>query len=76
MREPKGGVKMTVNEKITRVRESLGLNQTQFAKLLGVSKQTISAWEKQGTSVPYQKQLYIAEKLNVNPSVIFGDEVF
>lgn len=66
---------MNVNQKIKSLRENLGLNQPQFAKLLGVSKQTVSAWEKDGTSVPYKKQKLIAEKLNVPIFMIFDDDV-
>lgn len=34
------------NEQIKALRESLGLNQAEFAKLMGVHPMTVSKWER------------------------------
>jgi DNA-binding transcriptional regulator YiaG len=33
---------------VTRIREAIGLSVSDFAKLLGVTRQTIHAWEREG----------------------------
>ena len=45
-----------VSNKIRLGRKNKNINQTQFAEILGVSKQTVCDWEK-GRSVPKYKNL-------------------
>lgn len=40
-----------IAEKIKKERERLGLTQEEFGKLIGISKQSISSWEK-GRNLP------------------------
>lgn len=43
--------KLTIGQKIVAVRKSAGFNQTDFAKRIGVAKQTLSNWEH-GRNLP------------------------
>lgn len=57
---------MTSNE-IKEIRKGLGLNQTQFAKKMGVSLRTIQNWESDNYEIPYT----VTQKVrNLNESLI------
>ena len=43
--------KLTIGKKIMEVRIKVGYNQTEFAKRIGVAKQTLSNWEH-GRNMP------------------------
>lgn len=43
--------KLTIGQKIIDVRKTAGYNQTEFAKRIGVAKQTLSNWEH-GRNLP------------------------
>ena len=43
--------KLTIGQKIIEVRKTAGYNQTDFAKRIGVAKQTLSNWEH-GRNLP------------------------
>jgi DNA-binding transcriptional regulator YiaG len=52
---------------IIKLRESLGLNQQQFAELIGVSRKTVNQWEKgvhppRGLSIKALEQLLEKQK--------------
>ncbi|MBQ9255290.1 MAG: helix-turn-helix domain-containing protein [Clostridia bacterium] len=49
------------NLEIKKIRENLGLNQTEFGKLLGISKNTVSNWENKNTEIPKTMQPLIAK---------------
>lgn len=62
----------------TRLKEALeekGNNYTDFAKELGVSKQTISAWLKGERSPKSPTATQVALKLNVSPAWLSGFDV-
>ena len=62
----------------TRLKEALeekGKNYTDFAKELGVSKQTISAWLKGERSPKSPTATQVALKLNVSPAWLSGFDV-
>jgi transcriptional regulator with XRE-family HTH domain len=44
-------------EEVTRIRTRMGLNQVQFAELLGVAASTVSRWERLARIDPMQARL-------------------
>ena len=42
---------MTAPTKFQIIREAMGLNKTELAKLMGVNRATVSRWEKGGATV-------------------------
>lgn len=66
---------MTVNEKVYALRMRLGISQQKFADKVGVSKQTVSRWEKANGSIPYQKQIQICEAFHLAKEEVFDDKV-
>ena len=66
---------MTENEKVYALRQRLGMSQDAFGKKLGVSKQTVSRWEKPNGSIPYYAQKRICEVFRVPKEDVFNDDV-
>ena len=66
---------MTIGERIKLRREKAGISQTDFAKMIKVTKQTLYKYE-QGiiTNIPSNKIEEIANVLGVSPSYIMGWE--
>ena len=54
---------MTFGHFIRKKRRLIGLNQTDFAEILGVDRGTISMWELGITSPPFDKATEIINKL-------------
>lgn len=54
---------MPFGEYIRKKRRILGMNQTDFAKLLGVNQGTISMWELRVTSPPIDDATEIIQRL-------------
>jgi len=52
---------MTINEKIIAVRTELNLSQEGFAKLVGVTRQAVSRWEKDEASPDVKRLQLICE---------------
>mgnify|MGYP001779722962 CR=1 FL=1 len=72
---------MTVGERIKKVRETLGINQVDFAAEINVSKQTLYKYENNLiTNIPSDKIEAIARCGHVSPAYLMGwteqDEVF
>lgn len=44
-------------EEVTRIRTRMGLNQVQFAELLGVAASTVSRWERLARIDPMQARI-------------------
>lgn len=66
---------MTVGERIRNNRECLGISQTDLAKRINVSKQTLYKYETNIiTNIPSNIIEDIATILNVSPSVLMGWE--
>lgn len=64
---------MTVGERIRERRTALGINQTQLADKISVSKQTLYKYETGViTNIPSDKIEKIAETLNTTPEVLMG----
>lgn len=57
---------MTENERIKRIRESVGLTQEKFAKRIGIGGSAISQIEKGHIRASEQTQLFICREFNVN----------
>ena len=54
---------MPFGEYIRKKRRILGMNQTDFAKMLGVNQGTISMWELRETSPPFEDAVEIVHRL-------------
>ncbi len=64
---------MTVGERIRREREYLGISQTNLAKKVGVSKQTLYKYETNViTNIPSNIIENIATVLNISPCILMG----
>lgn len=64
---------MTKGQRIKARRQELQINQTDFAKLIGVSKQSLYKYENDIiTNIPSDIIERIAEKLKVSPAYIMG----
>ena len=61
---------MYLKDEIRNRRRALGLNQTEFAKLLGISNQTISRWESGHANPASGKILKMAELFKVKPEFL------
>lgn len=66
---------MTFGEKLKNERHKLGLDQTEFGKLIGVSLRTVVTYEK-GQGFPRSRSDYkrIAEVLNVNVNYLLTED--
>ncbi len=64
---------MTVGDRIRKCREDSGMSQTDLAKKLNVSKQTLYKYEMNIiTNIPSDKIERIGEFLDVSPSYLMG----
>lgn len=66
---------MTFGEKLKNERHKLGLDQTEFGRLIGVSLRTVVTYEK-GQGFPRSRSDYkrIAEVLNVNVNYLLTED--
>ena len=63
---------LTLNENIKRLRLARGLNQVEFAKAMGVSKQCVSNWENDNVMPSIEMLVKIADYFNVTTDYILG----
>ena len=63
---------LMLNENIKRLRLSRGLNQVEFAKIMGVSKQCVSNWENDNVMPSIEMLCRIADFFNVTTDYILG----
>ena len=63
---------LTLNENIKRLRLARGLNQVEFAKAMGVSKQCVSNWENDNVMPSIEMLIKIADFFNVTTDYILG----
>lgn len=64
---------MTVGDRIRKQREKLGISQTDLAKNVKISKQTLYKYETNIiTNVPSNTVQNIAEVLNISPAYLMG----
>lgn len=60
------------SKRIKEVRESLGMNKTQFAEFIKTSLSNITRYEKDSMGVSLESVKAIGEKLNINPGWLLG----
>lgn len=71
-----GGNKMTIADKISRLRKEKGLSQEAFAEALGVSRQSVSKWES-GSALPdTDKIIAMSELFGVSTDFILKEDSF
>ena len=64
---------MTRGQRIKLKREELNIQQTDFAKRVNISKQTLYKYENDIiTNIPYDKVVEMANALFFSPAYIFG----
>ncbi|XAM45828.1 hypothetical protein TPDSL_23360 [Terrisporobacter petrolearius] len=61
-----------LGDNIRENREKLGINQVELAKLMGVSKQTVSNWENDNRIPPTQTLDKLADIFNVTTDSLLG----
>lgn len=61
-----------LNESIKKLRLSRKLNQVEFAKLLGVTKQCVSNWENDNVVPSVEMLLKIADFFGVSTDYLLG----
>lgn len=66
---------MTIGERIKKIRDTLNMNQVDFASLIDVSKQTLYKYENDIiTNIPSDKIERIAEVSKTSPAYVMGWE--
>lgn len=63
---------MMLNDNIKKLRVAIGLNQVEFAKILGVSKQCVSNWENDNVMPSIEMLVKIADFFNVTTDFLLG----
>lgn len=63
---------LALNENIKKLRVARGLNQVEFAKNLGVSKQCVSNWENDNVMPSIEMLVKIADFFNVTTDYVLG----
>jgi DNA-binding XRE family transcriptional regulator len=63
---------LVLNENIKELRLARGLNQVEFAKILGVSKQCVSNWENDNVMPSIEMLVKIADFFNVTTDYVLG----
>ena len=63
---------LALNENIKKLRAARGLNQVEFAKILGVSKQCVSNWENDNVMPSIEMLVKIADFFNVTTDYVLG----
>ena len=63
---------LVINENIKKLRVARGLNQVEFAKILGVSKQCVSNWENDNVMPSIEMLVKIADFFNVTTDYVLG----
>lgn len=62
----------SLNENIKRMRIARGMNQVEFAKLIGVTKQCVSNWENDNVLPSIEMLVKIADVFNVRTDLLLG----
>ncbi len=65
---------VTLGERICQLRRSRNVTQTQLAEALGVSQQTVHAYEAGSRRIPVSALPVVASTLAVSLEVLFGEE--
>lgn len=67
--------KMTLGEKIYRLRSGKGLSQEAFGDLLGVSRQSVSKWETDQSQPELEKIVAISDIFGISTDYLLKDKV-
>ncbi len=65
---------VTLGERIASLRKARDITQTQLAEVLGVSQQTVHAYEAGSRRISVSALPVVAGKLGVSLEVLFGEE--
>jgi transcriptional regulator with XRE-family HTH domain len=65
---------VTLGERITQLRKARSITQVQMAQALGVSQQTVHAYEAGSRRIPVSALPVVASTLAVSLEVLFGEE--
>lgn len=63
---------MNLNENIRKLRTATGINQVEFAKRMGVTKQCVSNWENDNILPSVEMLVKIAEFFGVSTDSLLG----
>lgn len=63
---------LALNENIKKLRVARGINQVEFGKALGVSKQCVSNWENDNVMPSIEMLVKIADFFNVTTDYVLG----
>lgn len=63
---------MLLNENIKKLRVARGVNQVEFGRALGVSKQCVSNWENDNVMPSIEMLVKIADFFNVTTDYVLG----
>ena len=63
---------LALNDNIKKLRMARGLNQVEFAKILGVSKQCVSNWENDNVMPSIEMLVKIADFFHVSTDYLLG----
>ncbi len=63
---------LLLNEMIKKLRLARGMNQVEFAKAMGVSKQCVSNWENDNVMPSIEMLVKIADFFNVSTDYVLG----
>ena len=61
-----------LNDNIKKLRVSRGLNQVEFAKIIGVTKQCVSNWENDNVMPSVEMLVKVADYFGVTTDYILG----
>ena len=64
----------SLNENIRTLRTARGLNQVEFAKLIGVTKQCVSNWENDNVLPSIEMLVKIADLFKISTDRLLGRE--
>ena len=65
---------MNINNRLKKLREHLGLNQTQMSVILGIEQSTYSKYEKEGSRIPDYAIIILCSKYSLNESWLRNNE--
>ncbi|MFO0089646.1 MAG: helix-turn-helix transcriptional regulator [bacterium] len=65
---------VTMGERIAQLRKERNITQTQLAEVLGVSQQTVHAYEAGSRRIPVSALPAVAQMLSVPLEVLFGSQ--
>ena len=65
---------LMLNENIKRLRMARGLNQVEFARVMGVSKQCVSNWENDNVLPSIEMLVKLADFFHVSTDYLLGRE--